>query len=43
MIEKITIRNFKSLADMTIKLDKFNCLVGMNGAGKSNQGMEQQR
>lgn len=35
MIEKITIRNFKSLADMTIDLDKFNCLVGMNGAGKS--------
>ncbi|MBT2866337.1 AAA family ATPase [Chromobacterium violaceum] len=35
MIESITIRNFKSLANVTIKLDKFNCLVGMNGTGKS--------
>lgn len=35
MIENISIRNFKSLANVTINLDKFNCLVGMNGAGKS--------
>ena len=35
MIERIYIRNFKSLADFEIKLNKFNCLIGMNGVGKS--------
>lgn len=35
MIERIRIRNFKSLAEVTLNLDKFNCLIGMNGAGKS--------
>jgi len=35
MIETISIGNFKSLAKVTIQLDKFNCLVGMNGTGKS--------
>lgn len=35
MIRTITIRNFKSLVDVSINLQKFNCLVGMNGAGKS--------
>ncbi|MBV6690522.1 AAA family ATPase [Serratia quinivorans] len=35
MIRTITIRNFKSLVDVSISLEKFNCFVGMNGAGKS--------
>lgn len=35
MIEQISIRNFKSLAAFSLRLSKFNCLVGMNGAGKS--------
>lgn len=35
MIEKITIKNFKSLVDVSIELSQFNCFVGMNGAGKS--------
>jgi len=35
MIKKIQIRNFKSLANFDVDLDKFNCLIGMNGAGKS--------
>lgn len=35
MIEQITLRNFKSLVNVTFTLGKFNCLVGMNGAGKS--------
>lgn len=35
MIRKITIRNFKSLVDINITLQKFNCFVGMNSAGKS--------
>jgi predicted ATPase len=35
MIERITIGNFKSLAGFSLAFSKFNCLVGMNGAGKS--------
>ncbi|QGH60230.1 AAA family ATPase [Serratia proteamaculans] len=35
MIRTITIRNFKSLVDVSIKLEKFNCFVGLNGVGKS--------
>lgn len=35
MIESIAIKNFKSLADFSLQFGKFNCLVGMNGAGKS--------
>jgi len=35
MIEKITIQNFKSLSPITIRLNKINCLIGMNGAGKT--------
>ena len=35
MIEAVTIQNFKSLENVTLRLGKFNCLVGMNGAGKS--------
>lgn len=35
MIERISVTNFKSLAGFTLGFHKFNCLVGMNGAGKS--------
>lgn len=35
MIEKFFIANFKSLEYPMLLLGKFNCLVGMNGAGKS--------
>lgn len=36
MIESISIKNFKSLAEFSLRFGKFNCLVGMNGAGKSS-------
>jgi AAA15 family ATPase/GTPase len=35
MITSIKIDNFKSLVDFELQLSKFNCLVGLNGAGKS--------
>ncbi len=35
MIKRIFIKNFKSLADFSIPLGKFSCLIGMNGAGKT--------
>lgn len=35
MIKSIRIVNFKSIGEMTLNLGRFNCLVGMNGAGKS--------
>ncbi len=35
MITFIKIDNFKSLVDFELTLSKFNCLVGLNGAGKS--------
>lgn len=35
MIKRIAVKNFKSLADFDFNLTKFNCLIGMNGAGKS--------
>lgn len=35
MIEKFRVRNFKSLGEVTLPLAHFNCLIGMNGAGKS--------
>lgn len=35
MIKSVRIVNFKSLAAIQIPLGRFNCLVGMNGAGKS--------
>ena len=35
MIKSVRVVNFKSLADVTLSLGHFNCLVGMNGAGKS--------
>lgn len=35
MIESIRVRNFKSLGEVSLRLAKFNCLIGMNGSGKS--------
>ena len=35
MIKSIWVDNFKSLVDFTIALEKFNCVVGLNGTGKS--------
>lgn len=35
MIETVLITNFKLLESVRLFLGKFNCLVGMNGAGKS--------
>jgi len=35
MITSIKINNFKSLVNFECKLDKFSCLIGLNGAGKS--------
>ncbi|OQY51669.1 MAG: ATP-binding protein [Candidatus Parabeggiatoa sp. nov. 2] len=34
-VKKIKVNNFKSLVDFECPLDKFNCLVGLNGSGKS--------
>jgi ABC-type lipoprotein export system ATPase subunit len=31
----IKAKNFKSLVDFRLDLEKFNCLIGLNGAGKS--------
>ena len=36
MINKITIKNFKSIRELDIELNKINLLIGANGAGKSN-------
>ena len=35
MIELVLVRNFKSLGEISLSFGKFNCLIGMNGAGKS--------
>lgn len=36
MIKEITIRNFKSVVDVTLPLGRFSLLIGANGCGKSN-------
>jgi len=36
MLDKITIRNFKSIREQTLMLGKLNLFIGGNGAGKSN-------
>ena len=36
MLEEITIKNFKSIADDTISLGRVNVFIGENGSGKSN-------
>lgn len=42
MIEEIYLYNFKSIGALILPLGKFNCLVGMNGVGKSTilQGID---
>jgi AAA15 family ATPase/GTPase len=35
MIREFYIDNFKSLVDFHVQLDKFTCLIGLNGSGKS--------
>jgi predicted ATPase len=34
-LKKIKVNNFKSLVDFECPLEQFNCLVGLNGSGKS--------
>ncbi len=34
-LRQITVNNFKSLVDFKLSLHGFNCLIGLNGAGKS--------
>ena len=36
MIERLKIKNFRSIKDADVPLSRFNVLVGVNGAGKSN-------
>ncbi len=36
MLTKLKIKNFKSFKDFEIELDKFNCIIAANNAGKSN-------
>ncbi|UQO35520.1 AAA family ATPase [Burkholderia cepacia] len=37
MILSLTVRNFKSIVDLNLKFSEhFNCLVGLNGAGKTS-------
>jgi len=36
MIKKLKIKNYKSLKDVELELDKFNVLIGPNASGKSN-------
>ena len=36
MIEQVIIKNYKSIRDLTLPLNKLNVLIGSNGAGKSN-------
>ena len=35
MIERVKVKNYKSIADVDVTLGKLNVLVGRNGAGKS--------
>lgn len=36
IIEKVEIKNFRSIREQTIELDKLTALIGRNGAGKSS-------
>ena len=36
MLERLTVRNFKSLRDVTVRLPRLSILFGPNAAGKSN-------
>jgi predicted ATPase len=35
-IEELTVRNFKSIRDQTLRLGRLNAFIGGNGSGKSN-------
>src|SRR5271169_6015319 len=35
-LEKLTIKNFKSIREQTLELGKLNVFIGGNGVGKSN-------
>ncbi len=35
-LEKLTIKNFKSIREQTLELERLNIFIGANGAGKSN-------
>ena len=35
-LEKLTIKNFKSIREQTLALGRLNVLIGANGSGKSN-------
>lgn len=35
-LDKLTVRNFKSIRDQTLELGRLNLFIGGNGAGKSN-------
>ncbi|ASJ12072.1 AAA family ATPase [Thermococcus thioreducens] len=35
-LKKLTVRNFKSLRDCEVELDKFNVIIGPNASGKTN-------
>jgi predicted ATPase len=36
MLSSLTIRNFKSIVDLTLELGRFNMFIGENGCGKTN-------
>ena len=36
MIDKIHIKNFKSILDLKLDLGRFNVIIGSNGSGKTN-------
>ena len=36
MLERLTVRTFKTLEDVTIDLGQVNVFIGANGSGKSN-------
>lgn len=36
MINKIKIKNFKSIVNLTLELGRFNVIIGANGCGKTN-------
>ena len=35
-LKSVRIKNFRSIKDETVEIDDYTCLVGANGAGKSN-------